>query len=197
MAVSYISPQLATQAERPPKGEDGCTEVKFDGYRIELAVSVGRARMFSKNGRDWTHRFPELAAEAAALPDCLLDGEMVVLDEQGRSNFDAFLTALSSGRTGRLVFYAFDALLIEREDRRRLPYSERKRRLRNLLELCDGSACDHVAVVETLEVDGGALLEAARRLGWRAWSPRSGTRPMLPGARAAGSRSSYGPPWRW
>lgn len=162
---AYISPQLCTHADRPPVGPSWVHEVKFDGYRIELSVFGGRAQLHSKNGHDWTHRFPELALEASALPDCLLDGELVALDEEGRSDFEGLLSALSSRRTSGLVFYAFDALFIDGEDLRVLPYRERKRRLENLLELCDGPACDHIAVVESMEVDGAAMLEAARRLG--------------------------------
>jgi bifunctional non-homologous end joining protein LigD len=139
-------------------------EVKFDGYRIELAVLGGRAKLFSKNGHDWTHRFPELALEASSLPDCLLDGEMVALDDQGRSDFEGLLSALSSRRTAGLVFYAFDALAIDGVDLRTRPYTERKRRLEALLDLCDGPACDHIAVVESLDVHGPDLLEAAKRM---------------------------------
>lgn len=161
---TYVPPLLCTAAERPPAGSGWVHEVKFDGYRTVLSVNGGRARLFSKSGHDWTHRFPELAAEAAALPDCLLDGEMVALDDQGRSDFEGLLNALSNRRTAGLVFYAFDVLAIEGEDLRSLPYAQRKRRLENLLELCDGPACDHIAVVESLDVDGAQLLEAARRM---------------------------------
>jgi bifunctional non-homologous end joining protein LigD len=162
--LTYVPPLLCTQADRPPAGASWVHEIKFDGYRIGLAVNGGRVSLFSKNGLDWTHRFPELALEASALPDCLLDGEMVALDEQGRSDFEGLLGALSSRRTSGLVFYAFDALSIAGEDLRALPYSERKRRLEGLLELCDGPACDHIAVVESHAVDGRSMLEAARGL---------------------------------
>jgi DNA ligase D-like protein (predicted ligase) len=162
--LTYVPPLLCTQAERPPVGASCVREIKFDGYRIELAVNGGRASLFSKNGLDWTHRFPELALEASALPDCLLDGEMVALDEHGRSDFERLLAALSSRRTSSLVFYAFDALSIAGQDLRALPYSKRKRRLEGLLELCDGPACDHIAVVESHAVEGRTMLEAARGL---------------------------------
>jgi bifunctional non-homologous end joining protein LigD len=152
--AAYIPPQLCTAADRPPIGSAWRPEIKYDGYRTQLVVAGGRAWLFSRNGLDWTHRYPELAQEAAGLPNCVIDGEVVVLDEQGRSDFEAFLASLSSGRTSDLVLMAVDVLMIEGEDLRSLPYEGRRARLEALLDFCDGPACDHIAVVDSHRADG-------------------------------------------
>jgi bifunctional non-homologous end joining protein LigD len=114
-----------------------------------MGVVAGRVRLLSEGGRDRTARFPALAQEAAALPDCRLEGEMAALDEHGRSDFAALLSALSSRRTSGLVLLASDLLALAGEDLRHLPRSSRRLRLESLLERCDGPAFDHLCIVET------------------------------------------------
>ncbi len=136
-------------------------EIKFDGYRLQLRVEGGRATLRTRKGLDWTHRFPEIAADGARLPDCLIDGEAVALDADGAPDFAGLQAALSSSRTADLVFFAFDLLFAAGEDLRELPLLERKARLRSLLE------ADHsprLRYVEHFETGGDAVLSSACRM---------------------------------
>ncbi len=131
-----IAPQLATAATKPPVGEDWLHEIKFDGYRILARLDSGAVRLFSRNGLDWTARFPEIAAALVALParQALLDGEAVALDEDGRSSFSALQRALSEGKTAPLVYFAFDLLYLDGYDLRDAAIEARKDALAVLIE---------------------------------------------------------------
>jgi len=83
----FIPPQLAQLHDRPPNGEDWIHEIKFDGYRIQFYVRNGKVVARSRRGLDWTDKFTAIAEEAAALPDCVLDGEVVALNAGGEPDF--------------------------------------------------------------------------------------------------------------
>src|SRR6185295_9293133 len=91
-----VAPELATLVAEPPGGEEWLYEIKLDGYRVQAAVAGGQAKLVTRNGKDWTARFPAVARAAAALPvdSALLDGEVVALDEDGRTSFQALQNAL-------------------------------------------------------------------------------------------------------
>jgi len=150
-------PMLATPAEALPTGGDWVYEVKWDGYRALGYVRGGEARLVSRNGNDLTARFPEVAkalAKAARSPECVVDGEVCALDENGRPSF----SAMQQGKRGTpLVYEVFDVLEIDGAPVLDLPLVERRVRLEALLD----------ASVRTVQVsgffdDGEALLEAAR-----------------------------------
>src|SRR5262249_14592148 len=84
-------PELATQVEKPPSGDAWLHEVKLDGYRVMARLDGGAVRLVTRQGLDWTDRFPGIADAIAALPcrAALLDGEAVVIDADGRSSFQA------------------------------------------------------------------------------------------------------------
>ena len=131
----FVSPQLATSAETPPKGDAWLHEIKFDGYRAIAAIGGGRARIFTRSGLDWTEKFGPLVQPLADLPcrSALVDGEAVVRDAEGRSDFGRLQDAIAEGN-GDIVYFAFDLLFHDGEDLRRLALIERKRRLAKLLE---------------------------------------------------------------
>ena len=122
--------QLCKLADRPPAGKDWVHEIKFDGYRIQAIVKSGKVTLRSRKGLDWTHRFPENARDCRHLPDGIYDGEIVALDSEGRPDFAGLQAALSGGKTGKLVFFLFDAPFAEGEDLRRLPLAEAVARVR-------------------------------------------------------------------
>jgi bifunctional non-homologous end joining protein LigD len=128
------APQLAELAEETPLGKDWVSEVKFDGYRLLAFVVGGTARLVTRNGHDWTNRLPHLAAavERLGLRDALLDGEMVALDREGKSDFSALQAALSEGRDKALFYYAFDLLHLDGWDLRPARLVDRKAALRGL-----------------------------------------------------------------
>ena len=99
----FIEPELCRVVDLPAGGALWVHEVKFDGYRMQLRAANGRAVMLTRKGLDWTHRYPEIAADTRALPDCVIDGEVVALDEHGISNFGSS----NSGTTGAAAAFAF------------------------------------------------------------------------------------------
>src|ERR1700753_3414990 len=112
--------------EHPPAGANGVHEVKFDGYRLQMRVENGRARLRTRKGLDWTDRFPEIAEDGGVLPDGIVDGEICALDAEGAASFGGLQLALSEGKTGALVFFLFDCLFAGGRDLRKLPLSARK-----------------------------------------------------------------------
>jgi bifunctional non-homologous end joining protein LigD len=108
--------------------------MKYDGYRCLLAIGGGGAKVYTRSGLDWSDKFPEIVVAARELEvgSALLDGEIVALDENGRSSFSALQQAISEGGRG-LTLFLFDALEIDGVDVAALPNIERKGRLANLL----------------------------------------------------------------
>ena len=152
--VQY-SPMLATAEQQVPQGEHWLFEVKFDGYRALAYLRRGDCRLISRNENDLTERFSAIAKEvvkAVKSPDAVIDGEICRLDESGRSSF----SELQQG-SGPLVFYAFDLLELDNESLVELPLSERKSRLRKLLDARNPT----IRFSESF-ADGPALLVAAR-----------------------------------
>jgi bifunctional non-homologous end joining protein LigD len=157
----FVAPQLCTSVERPPSGEGWGHEIKFDGYRVQLRVEDGKATLKTRKGLDWTDKFKTIAKEGSALPDVLIDGEIVALDHDGNPNFSALQAAISDGKTEKLIFFAFDLMFAEDMDLRKLPLRERKERLKALLDEQKGQS---IRYVEHFEVDGEAVMESAGKL---------------------------------
>jgi bifunctional non-homologous end joining protein LigD len=159
-APKFIPPQLCKLVDRPPPGEGWAHEIKFDGYRIQMRVENGEARLFTRKGLDWTDTFPDIARSGAGLPDAVIDGEIVALDSNGSPDFAALQAAISEGDTGDLVFFVFDLLFAGAEDLRELPLSERKLRLRQLIP--DGDP--RLRYVDHFVTGGDAVLRSACRM---------------------------------
>lgn len=156
----FVEPQLCKSVDRPPQGEGWAHEIKFDGYRLQLRVEDGRAVLRTRKGLDWTERFAGVAEAAADLPDAIVDGEAVVLDEAGQPDFAALQAALAEGGEGEIIFFAFDLLFAGGEDLRTLPLRERKARLKALL----GEDEPRLRYVDHFETAGDAVLLSACRL---------------------------------
>jgi bifunctional non-homologous end joining protein LigD len=160
----FVAPQLCTSVDRPPSGEGWCHEIKFDGYRVQLRVEHGGATLKTRKGLDWTEKFGAIANEATALPDVLIDGEIVALDQKGAPDFSTLQAALSDGKTDNLIFFAFDLLFADAMDLRRLPLGERKAKLKELLERRPKSRSKLIRYVEHFESSGDAILQSACKL---------------------------------
>jgi len=152
------TPMLATLEQNVPKGSGWVFEVKWDGYRALAYVSQSEVKLVSRKGNDLTERFATVAkeiAKAVKTPDCVLDGEVCALDEQGRSSF----SAMQQGKPGTpLVYYVFDLLELEGEPLVDLPLLERHKRLEQLLDRRNKT----VRLSEAFD-DGKALFEAAKQ----------------------------------
>jgi bifunctional non-homologous end joining protein LigD len=154
------SPMLATLGDTVPRGSGWLFEVKWDGYRALAYVSQGEAVLKSRKGNDLTQRFAGVAkeiAKAVKTPDCVLDGEVCALDEEGRSSF----SAMQQGKPGTpIVYFVFDLLELEGEPLVDLPLAERRKRLEKLLD-----RRNRAVRLSEVFADGDALLEAAKKQG--------------------------------
>ena len=159
----FIAPQLCEPVERPPSGAAWAHEIKFDGYRMQLRVAGGTATLKTRSGLDWTAKFKTIARDAASLPDCIVDGEIVALEHDGNPDFAALQAALSEETTDDLIFFAFDLLFEAADDLRPKPLSDRKDRLRTLLAAAAPGAA-HLRYVDHFETGGDAVLKSACRL---------------------------------
>ncbi|HSC19299.1 MAG TPA: DNA ligase D [Rhizomicrobium sp.] len=161
----FVEPELARIVDMPAGGPLWVHEIKFDGYRMQLRVQKKRAALLTRKALDWSHRFPEIAADAArVLPDCILDGEVAALDQRGISNFSDLQSALSDGKTGGLVYFVFDLLYLDGRDYRSLPLTDRKAQLEQLLAEKLSQAA-RFRYVEHYRSSGKEMLEAACRMG--------------------------------
>jgi bifunctional non-homologous end joining protein LigD len=166
-----IHPMLASIIEKPFDDPDWLFEIKWDGYRAIAFIENGKVRLVSRNQNDLTPRYPELRElpKLVNAQNAILDGEVVVLDEQGRSSFSLMQQRTGIRSHGRqaapksdlpVIYYAFDLLYLDGYDLRRVALDDRKRVLREVLspgELARYS--DHYAG------QGVALFEAAKQKG--------------------------------
>ncbi|HXV26389.1 MAG TPA: DNA ligase D [Alphaproteobacteria bacterium] len=131
----WLEPQLATLVENAPKGERWLHEIKFDGYRALARVETGRVRLLTRRGNDWTNKFRSVAEALKELPvnQALIDGEIVILKENGASSFETLQQALSAGDDSRMLYYVFDLLHLDQCDLTQVPLGDRKELLRELL----------------------------------------------------------------
>jgi bifunctional non-homologous end joining protein LigD len=157
----FVAPQLAKLVDRPPGGDGWGHEIKLDGYRLQLRVTGGRATLKTRKGLDWTRKFPAVAAAAEGLPDCMIDGEVVALNERGVPNFAALQAALADDDSDDLVFFVFDMLFAAHEDLRALPLRQRKSRLQSLLESQTRVAAKRIRYLDHFETAGDAILRSA------------------------------------
>jgi bifunctional non-homologous end joining protein LigD len=159
----FIAPQLATLKSKAPIGSKWLHEIKYDGYRLQIHLNKG-ARIFTRNGHDWTNRFP-IIADAFDIPveRAILDGEVVVVQE-GRTNFSELQADLASGKQRRMVFYAFDLLFLEGFDLRKSPQIERKRVLKMLFD--ETNLKSPILYSEHMLTDGNEMFAASCKLGF-------------------------------
>ena len=123
--------QLATLDDHPPEGDGWWHELKLDGYRALIALGKGGAKVWTRNGHDWTDRFASLVPAFADLPcdSALIDGEIVV--GAGLDGFGLLQEAIKAG--GPYLFYAFDLLALDGDDLTAKPQSDRRAALEKLL----------------------------------------------------------------
>ena len=159
-----IDPCLALLKPKPPKGRQWAFEVKWDGYRLAVHIEPKGVRILTRGGHDWTDRFPAILAAAKRLPvsTAILDGEAVVFDEPGRSDFGRLQQSLG-GRGGdrssrEAVMMAFDLLYFDGHDLMETEFTAR----RHLLEgLVPAGGEEAIRLSEEIEADGDTLLRIA------------------------------------
>jgi bifunctional non-homologous end joining protein LigD len=161
----YIKPQLCELVTAPPAGDNWVHEAKLDGYRTQLHVKSGKPTLFSRNGLDWTHRFPEIAKASERLDTCIIDGEICAVDAKGLPSFAGLTDALTSKKTQGLVFYAFDMMFGNGDDLTGYPLLTRKKVLKTALVKLKGADAKRFAFVDHHRGDGSAMHKAACKMG--------------------------------
>lgn len=160
-----LAPQLATLVERvPPDPQGWVYEIKFDGYRLLVRIDGKDVRCFTRNARDWTARLQPLAKAAASLgiSSAWLDGEIVVMNDQGLPSFGALQNAFDRASTARIVYYVFDLPFFEGLDLRQLPLTQRRDILRTALTR---SPHPDIRFSEAFDQSPQDMLTSARTLG--------------------------------
>ena len=180
----FIQPCLPTRADKAPSSVNWIYEIKHDGFRMMVRRDAAGVRLLTRNGIDWTTRFPLIAEAAAALrvKYFLIDGEAVCCDGNGMPVFER----LRYRRDDRHVFlYAFDLLQLDSRDLRRDPIEDRKAELAKLLR----RAKPGLQLNEHISEPGDIVFRHACKLGFEGIVSKRLARPTGPGARMIGSSS--------
>jgi bifunctional non-homologous end joining protein LigD len=161
---AFIEPCHPVVGALPSEKEEDrwAPEVKLDGYRVQAHIAPNKITLYTRRGYDWTQRFATIAHELETLParTAVIDGEIIVPDENGAPNFHALHADLAKGRTDRLIYYAFDLLYLDGFDLRSATLRDRRQALRALI----GAGSARVRFSENLHTKGSALFELACRM---------------------------------
>lgn len=131
----FVPPQLSLLVDAPPEDSGWVHEIKYDGYRIQAHLQKNKINLFTRNANDWSEKFKGLVAalKKLSIESAIFDGEAVVLDDRGRSNFGLLQDALSLGDDSKIKLFIFDLLFLNGEDLRELSLKERKEKLKRIL----------------------------------------------------------------
>jgi bifunctional non-homologous end joining protein LigD len=156
----FIEPALATSIEKVPSGTRWIHEIKFDGYRVQVHLANEAAKILTRRGHDWTHRFKKVANDAWRIKasSAVLDGEIVVPAADGTTDFSVLQNELK-GRSTKIVLIAFDLLYLNGQDLRKLPLIQRKLELKRILNGTD------IQFSESFEIEGRDMFAHACKLG--------------------------------
>jgi DNA ligase D-like protein (predicted ligase) len=177
----FLEPMLCRAVSELPQGPAWSYELKFDGYRGLGLRTERRSRLFSRNGRDFTERFPTVAHALEKLPDeTLIDGEIVAFDRNGRASFNQLQNHARTAHS--ILFYAFDLLVLAGEDVRGLPLEERRDMLR--LQLISKLG-DSIRYSETFDVPAAEFVETVRAHGLEGVVAKRRASPYRSGDRSA------------
>ena len=159
-----FEPCLPRLAKHPPAGSGWIHEIKHDGFRIIAQREVDRVRLTTRNGHDFSGRFPLIVGTIAALParSCVLDGEAIACDERGLSVFEMIRWRRHDNA---ITLCAFDLLELDGEDLRREPIEVRKATLKGLLAgLAQASHSIAISKTTALSFTNRPARSAARAL---------------------------------
>lgn len=176
---AFTPPELATLVDKPPTDKDWVHEIKFDGYRLQAQIAGGRVKLLTRKGLNWTEKYGPIANALKRLKveSAVLDGEVVWLDEKGRSDFQK----LQNARTAApLIYYAFDLLFLDGKDLTSLPLIARKDRLEKLVR---GLKRDNIRYSEHFRESGDRLFKVACEQGLEGIISKRVDRPYISGRR--------------
>ena len=158
--LGTIEPCLPSPTKAPPSGPGWIHEIKHDGFRILARRDSAGVRLFTRNGNDFTMRFPLAVAAVAALPgrSFLIDGEAIVTNDKGLAVFELIRRARNGGAA---VLCAFDLIELDGEDLRRAPIEHRKHKLARLVR----TQRPGIVVNDHYDGEGDIVFKYARKLG--------------------------------
>jgi len=156
-----IKPMLATLVDKPFDDPEWLYEVKWDGYRTLGFIRKGKAELLSRNNKSFTKKYYPIADSLEKwTTDAVIDGEILVINEKGESNFSA-LQNWRGEADGNLVMYVFDLLWYQGKNLMKLPLLDRLSVLRQILPAGD----DRIRLSQVFSANGNEFFEAARKLG--------------------------------
>src|SRR3954465_663643 len=161
--AQFIEPMKARLTASPPTAGDWSYELKFDGFRVCAVKKRSDVHLLSRNGNELRSRFPELVAALKEFPadECVLDGEVVALDEEGRSSFHLLQGVEMGGPKSPIVFYVFDLMQLNGRGLTGLPLVPRKQ---VLAKLCEGAG-DPIRYSGEIVGEASVLLKEVQRRG--------------------------------
>ncbi|MET3597066.1 DNA ligase D-like protein (predicted ligase) [Mesorhizobium shonense] len=159
--LKFMRPLEPTLVEKPPGGDGWIHEVKFDGYRSQIVKDDGDVRIFTRRGLDWTAKYRDLVETAKGLnaQSAIIDGEIIVLNEAGVSDFGELRKAITR-RQHDLYFVAFDLLHLNGHDLRDMPLEDRREVLQAMI-----SAGQRIQFSEALPGKGAAVFHLVEQAG--------------------------------
>jgi bifunctional non-homologous end joining protein LigD len=175
-----VRPMLATLVEKPFDRRGWLFEIKWDGYRTIAEIDNGRIRLYSRNGLSFTERYHRVAKTLEQIKhQVVLDGEVVVLDASGHSDFEALQNYRSHRSTGQLAYFVFDLLNLDGHDLRGLPLIRRKAILQQILP-----TLPNVVFCEHIEDQGLSFFDAVAKAGLEGMVAKDATSKYLAGRRS-------------
>src|SRR6266404_2473136 len=178
----FIEPMKPRLVEKPPPNGEWIYELKFDGIRAIAVKDGGKVNLISRNENELRARFPEIADAVKKLStrECVIDGEVVALDEEGRSSFQLLQALELEGRKAPVRFYVFDLLQLDGKSLIKLPLAQRKELL---AKLCGGVG-DPIRFSGEIGGDAKSLLAEVRRRGLEGLIGKQGDSVYEPGRRS-------------
>ena len=162
--AKFLTPQLAALHSHPPKQKNWIQEIKYDGYRTIAVLENGKSSLYTRSSLDWSDKYPLIAQAlmSDAANDAIIDGEVVWLDEDGRSNFEGLQRALKNGDASDIFYYVFDILRLNGKDLRSLPQEKRVKITRDFVRAIHD---ERVRYSEHLEGEPQKIFDRACELG--------------------------------
>jgi DNA ligase D-like protein (predicted ligase) len=177
--LRFIEPQLASPVDQPPEGKQWIHDIKHDGFRCQVLLERGWARVFTRNGHDWSDRYSSIVRAASNLRcrSAIIDGEAIVQDGNGASDFDALNSAMR-WHPDSIILYAFDLMHLDGTDLRQQSLSMRRAILQRLIVNDEKS---RIQFSEEFVGDGAALFEACTKHGLEGIVSKLATAPYRSG----------------
>lgn len=169
--------ELALLKEKVPTGKQWIYEIKYDGYRMIGEKNPDKTRLFSRNYKDYSAKFPHICQELEKNPhSVILDGEMICVDETGKSSFQKLLSSIRHKNTESAVYMVFDLLAFDGVDYRTFPLKERRKKLKDYLRELSS---DVVLYSKEIKGDGEQIFENAQELSLEGIVAKDITSPYL------------------